>query len=104
MTTKELGALLSERNAALARQKHRLPRQEAAENDRAYRAADAAIVAELRRRKGPVTLGKVKLHLTRNRLNFAECDAATGKMLWHDSNAGGVVVLYRYPGPAAQRG
>jgi hypothetical protein len=104
MTTKKLRALLSGRNAALDRQTRRLPREQERANERIFRTLDAAIVAELRRRKGPVMLGKVKLHLTRDRLNFAECDAATGKMLWHDSNAGGVVVLYRYPGPAAQRG
>ena len=49
---------------------------------REYREADAAITAELVRRKEPVRLGGVTLWLTADRLNFVTLDTASREPLY----------------------
>jgi hypothetical protein len=64
-----------------------------------FRETDARIVMELRQQPGPVRVGGVVLHLTRDRLNFVSLDPETGRPVYvppsdHSSWTG---ILYRYP-------
>jgi hypothetical protein len=113
MTTKDLADLLARRQAAWDELGHddrdlrdlppgRRMRMERASAE--FRAADAAIVGELRRCNAPVRVGDVELHLTRDRLNFVVVDLATGDPACNPSDRGSYrSLLYRYPGPAAAR-
>lgn len=106
-TTRTLDELLADRQRAWNSMSNRalcdLSTEERAQNERAaerFRAADALIVDELRRRDQPtvVTIRGVAflLHLTSDRLGFATCDAKTGRPQWNGSGDA-MSVLYRYP-------
>lgn len=105
MTIAELKALHARRTAALEGLNARHPREtlgtmDAAERarvdaaSREFRECDAAIVAELRRRPGPVRLGDVTLWLTGDATNYAVCNPATGRPIHGDRRSG--VCLYDY--------
>jgi hypothetical protein len=83
MSDAELIALDARRTAALgAMPTHRVvPRARADAISAEFRSADAAIVAELRRRAAPAALGEVTLWLTSDRLNFVHVETATGHLL-----------------------
>lgn len=101
--------LLAQRNAALAQPRLPLAWNRLAPEERATEraivarceAAGAAIVAELKRRKGPVRVGKVVLYLTADRASFVEINPTTNEpvhMARRSRAAGGWRnLLYRYP-------
>src|SRR6185312_2705977 len=73
---------------------------------RRFRSADAAIVAELRRRPGPVRLGDVELWLTQDGCSYAECDPETGAPVCcaEKGHPGrGRLMLHDYPGSKTSR-
>jgi hypothetical protein len=83
MSDAELIALDARRTAALgAMPTHRVvPRARADAISAEFRSADAAIVAELRRRAAPAALGEVTLWLTSDRLNFVHVETATHRFV-----------------------
>lgn len=114
MTTHDLSDLLARREAAweeLGRYEcplRDLPpaarvRMEVASVE--FRAVDAAIVAGLRREGGPVRVGDVELHLTRDRSGFVTVDPATGDPPGCNPSDRGSYrsLLYRYPALAGGR-
>jgi hypothetical protein len=116
MTTHELSDLLARREAAWEELGYTtlflrdMPPERRARTDRAslaFRAADRAIVAELRRRMEPVAVGGVELHLTADGLGFAVVDPTTGRCPHGDAYrrnpAYDKSLLYRYPAPAGGR-
>lgn len=75
-------------------------RAEADRMSREFRAADAAIVAELVARGRPARLGEVTLWLTSDSLNYVELDPKTGDPLYADKERGTISrsVLMKYIG------
>lgn len=69
----------------------------AASND--FQEADSAITAYLRTRPTPVSIGPFDLHLTSDRLNFAEVRPGGELAIKFkcDRRARGETILYRYP-------
>jgi hypothetical protein len=88
VTDADLYYLIMTRNNALARlDTYAIGRQ--------FRAADAAITAELWDRDRPVTIGEITYHLTSDRLNFVALNS-NGKPAYGPRTSRGECSLFDY--------
>lgn len=114
MTVRELAELHARRVAAMKASfltnkfatLRTLPDAERARVDaasREFRDCDALIVAELRKRPGPVRVGKVMLWLTNDGLNYAEVNPETGRPIFTDKSGGNLLYDYSQGKPKSRR-